>query len=287
MAALGLASLPALLALAAGVLAIAEWGTWGLIVGVPAGLASLYVLLRTVPAVGIAVRLTPHWEGSTLLRTCAVLPAEVSRELCRLVDLVRGRLGETVPGLDLGPCEVWIVAGPRQLARVRRASRVGLGRLGRPVALLTLDGAASSAAARLLAHDFASSAADVLARRAGPPLRAGLRAYLAVCAAYPAGAERSRALHEGLSGELGLREILCSSGALSRELEASCRSFTAFLVERYGLRTYLAFLARSDRYSPGVALYLAYGRTIPELETRWRVYLETRGDRRPYLPRCA
>jgi len=326
-------------------LAVAALGPWGALIAAPAGFAGAYLLIHALPVIGLAARTTPAILGTTLLRSRRMLPESVEWELFRLVDLVKGRLWAAAPGVECGPCEVWVVPRASEVAMLLRASRVGVGLVGAPICAVREGEAADEVAAlEAISRDMALNAAGCIRSRAGAFLRSGLHGYFLACARTPRGPRRSQSFHReawlsiagrpGRADGLLVREIARRDGgrepchrradwpcqphppalrqsrgpspsplaergwslaqpgtggevvgtrgsgsgkalATIRGREALARSFTAFLIGRYGWPAYLRLLRHADSHSPSVALHLTYGRTPAELERRWLVFLES------------
>lgn len=262
-------------------------GAWGALGSLLLAATGVSLVALALPVVLIGCRTRRLSRGEVLLRCEHPLPEEAARELFRLVDLVRGRLAATLGGLDEGRCEVWICAGEGAAEAVSRARAVGVGRLGAAICPIP-----EACLAR--PHELPFRLSEPLARNAAQGLRGRLRGcllegmveWLAVVGAMPSGVRRRVALHAeaarlSLSGPAA--ERWCDA-ASRRELPAEerralSRSFTGFLVQRYGIGAYLRFLAEADRNPPHIALLLAYRRTPRELELRWRAFLEAGSGR--------
>lgn len=264
-------------------LAVAALGPWGAVPAIPLGFAGAYLLIHALPVIGLAARTTPAILGTTLIRSRRVLPESVEWELFRAVDLVKGRLWGAAPGVECGTCEVWVVRRASEVALLLRSSRVGVGLVGAPICALREDEAAEPVAAlKAISRGIARNAAGSMRCRAGTFLWSGLHEYLLACARAPQGPRRRERFHrEAWLAVTGGSER--PDGILLGELLGTgrsgrgplARSFTAFLVGRYGWPAYLRLLRHADSRSPSVALHLTYGRTPAELERRWLVFLES------------
>jgi hypothetical protein len=241
------------------------------------------ILALALPVALVGARMRRQTRGQTTLLHETALREEDARELFRLVDLVRGRLAGAFEHLDDGACEVWLCSSQHAVRALRRAAAVGVGRVGPAVCPLPDTGHAGPD--ELLDH-LSRSLADNAAAGLGGRLRGflgdGLAGWLAVCGSVPDGPRRRLALHAE-AARLSLARpasplvvdgpTYATLGA--RERLVLARSFTGFLVQRYGTRAYLHFLGHADRNAPAIALLLAYSRPPRELEARWRAYLET------------
>ncbi len=255
-------------------------GGWGWLIAAPVALASLTMLAPAVRVLSIGARTIARRRGDTVLRLPRLLSERDERELYRRVDLLRGRLRQTVHGLDDGVCEVWALRRPCDVRAIRRAWRIGVGRLGRAVCPVLLEDALDPDRARpALALALARNAAAAMTRSRCGFLTEGLVGYLATCALHAEGPALRTALHQPaadalrgetpeLTAQLRPRASAARSGS-----GAVGTSFTAFLIGRYGLASYLRMLNHADRNSAEVALLLAYGRSAVELERRWRLFL--------------
>lgn len=275
-----------LLLCAAGLWLLGTLEGWGAGLGAVPLSAGCAVLALALPVVLLGARMRRGTRGQTVLLSQGALPADEARELYRLVDLVRGRLAATLGHLDDGPCEVWLCPSERGVRALSRAATVGVGHIGRPICVV--PPCAREHPDELLAHlsqSLASNAAAGLGGRLHGFPREGLVEWLALCGATPDGPRRRAALH-GDAARLSLARpasALVADGRAyaalgERERRMLAGSFTGFLVQRYGARAYLRFLAHADRNAPAVALLLTYSRPPRELEARWRAYLESSSD---------
>lgn len=263
-----------LLALGAGALAVAP-GVWA-VLGIAPLLLGAIGLGYALPVAVLALEMTrSRQEGVTVLSR-KPLPAEEEKELRRVVELVRGRLGRALHGLDEGPCEVWLCPRARDRDALLRARAVGVGVLGPTVCAVVADDLARhESMLEQVSHSLALAASAGLAGRLRGLLREGLTGWLAVLGATAPGVERGRRMHGAAAslsgGEWELLELLRGRGGSERAALAT--SFTAFLIGRYGRAAYLSFLRTTDTRPPHIALLLVYRRTPLELESRWRSFL--------------
>jgi hypothetical protein len=265
-----------------GISAAGAWGPVGLGVLVPLALVALWVWARAIPALWLSARMLTTRVGLTCLRASRLLPDDLVREVCRMVDLVRGRLDAVAPGMESGTCVVWVVGTWQEASVLRHAMALGLGRLGGP-ACPVVEREVWSAPEKVIAclsRDVARNAVTSLTPRIRPFLRTGLLEYFRVCCATPEGPERQAAFHHEVAlARLSppprpLAELVVWGGG-DPSHAALARSFTAFLMGRYGWRAYLRVLALADRRDPLAALAEAMNRDTRELEGRWRLFLES------------
>jgi hypothetical protein len=250
---------------------------WGVAVVAALFLVGLAGLGLSLPLLALSTHLRAERRGGTTLRSERPLEHQDSRELYRVVDLVRGRLGRVLPRLDEGRCEVWLCPSRRWRRTLMNARLMGVGLVGPAVCpVLVTDLGNHEQLLHALSEGLAANAAWGLRGRLRGFALEGLTEWLTACGEVPEGTERRLLLHRAASaldgGGLPVYSLLLGESP-GGERRALARSFTAFLIGRYGTRAYLRFLRHADRRPPHIALLLAYQRTPAELERHWRSFL--------------